>query len=763
MAVLVAGLAAASCLGDVEIVEPSDDPNTDINMLEPPCEDGEVRCNGAWLERCAAAADGSTTRWNKVENCDAPALCSKDQSMCLVSPCGDDRARCEGASPQVCANDLSGWVGLEDSCLSAAHCSLDSAACGTETKEAPCCLSEPCTAGQLRCNGSQLERCRPDTSGYNPELPAACDTPLLCERALGECQSAGSCACVPAICELDELRCTGATLERCSADRTTWEFVETCATPELCRVASDPLDVAVASCPVPCGVGEFQCFGADLMLCNEGRTGFVLQQPCPAGTICSTTGACRDTCDPTERQCNGAQIEQCAASLTAFEPAVGDGTLCDTPELCVDTAPVGQARCDIAACGINAFSCAGTQLTQCNAGRTASLPVGQPCPREDLCSTERGRCDFCVPNRQECTPNLTAARQCAADGNAFGPLTNCPLGCIAATGLCRTCTIGSYTCAANQLSRCDNGFSFTPLGRATDCSANNTQQTTCTGNTLSTPPCGFGCNTTRNVCNQCSGATRQCVGNSDNFQVCQANGTFGASQACPAGLDCSGAGACGCTPGAATCDDDDLVVCNAAGSGFVAGATCAGVVRRTCANGALTSVPCGSAGLCTSGTGAACGGCVNGERSCSGGINSQPVVCASGAFQAAPSCDADFACEDAGVCRCAAGSLRCEADAVTACNAGRTAFAATPRCSGATLRACNAAGTVLQLPCGSAALCAASPGDACVECVEPTPSTCTADGQLETCVAGDLQQAPCPEGTTCFPLLGCLGLAASGG
>src|SRR5690606_13538148 len=137
-----------------------------------------------------------------------------------------------------------------------------------------------------------------------------------------------------------------------------------------------------------------------------------------------------------------------------------------------------------------------------------------------------------------------------------------------------------------------------------------------------------------------------------SFRACQANGTFGASQACGAGLLCAGAGQCVCTPGASACAGDELFVCNPEGDDFVAAERCGGSggnVLRTCSAGELTTDTCGSAELCEAAPGGECPACRDGERTCS--ALGAPLDCAGGQLVSLPPCAAELTCEGAGQCR----------------------------------------------------------------------------------------------------------------
>lgn len=565
LAISLAALSCAKLLGDIQVeADPlrPESGSTGPGLGEPPCEPASTRCNEGILQVCVRFDAQSPAGWLNQNDCGTPELCSDGPpAVCARATCQAGEVSCADATPRVCNSAQTGWQAL-DSCETAAHCSTLDASC---PGGAPCCLVEPCAPGELRCNEGRLEECQLDATGWSQR--AACDTPELCLSGLANCGGAASCACEAAVCAEGEVRCTGGTLERCNLGRTGWDFVSECGSAALCERG---LTLEPARCEVPaCSPGQFSCDGARLRSCRADLTDFDDADACVGPAFCNAAaGQCDPApCQPGERSCNGAQIQVCAADQSGFQP---DGAPCATPELCNDD-DASDVHCDPPACGVEQFDCFGTnQLQVCNAGRTGFEGAAAPCLRPDLCSAERRRCDFCFPGRQECTPTLTASRVCALSGNFFGPETFCPLGCVPASGQCQTCNVGDYICTNGNLQRCNDGRSFTPLNRNTDCA--------------------------------------------NGLQVACINGGV-VRNGCPPGLSCGGTGQCLCTPGPAFCDDDDLVVCN--GTAIVDADRCQGddgSLLATCDNGDLNVDDCGSRQRCERSSGSACDGGNGGGR-----------------------------------------------------------------------------------------------------------------------------------------------------
>lgn len=566
---------------------------TGIGSLER-CEPGQVRCSGSLVQACVRSSVDAPV-WLTVSDCMQEALCvAEPDPHCLARPCIAGETSCEGATPRVCNSAEDGWDTLA-ACQSAAHCSINRADCAGS---APCCLEAPCAAGEMRCNQGQMQRCNQTETAWDDVQ--TCDSADLCLAGLSACGGTGAgCACEPPACATNETRCTGSTLEQCNAGRNGWESVDICATPELCEAGRG---LGLAECQPPaCAAGDHLCTAEGVLLgCRTDRLDYVEQEACIGPQFCNAgVGVCEPAaCDPGQQRCNGAQVEECLEDRTGFRPV---GEPCATAALCND-ADGSNAFCEPPACGVNQFNCFGSaQLQRCNDDRTRFEPFGPPCLRPDLCSAQRGRCDFCVPGRQECTPELDASRSCSLTGNSFGPETFCPLGCDGPLGQCRTCQAGSYRCNGNFLERCLDERSFTPLNRATDCSSAG-QQVSCINGQLLTTNCGApACNFTRALCNECTGTQRVCAGG--GFRQCN-GGVFGPTQACGSGLNCSGAGNCTCDPGTLRCQGDTLQECN--GAAFVATNFCEDDVLISCASGIPEPVLCSSEDDCEESDGLSC-------------------------------------------------------------------------------------------------------------------------------------------------------------
>jgi hypothetical protein len=425
-------------LGDIEVETfelarvDAGGPDPDAPPVVRECELGQMRCDGTFVETCVSAGAGAPPRWLS-RACAPQGTCAlSPTARCVTQACSVDEIGCLGATPRVCNADQTAWETL-DACLSAAHCTANPADC--PERQAPCCLEAPCQAGEVRCNGTLMERCRSNRTGW--EQVDECPTAELCADGLESCGGRGNtCGCERQTCAPGARRCTDDLLEMCLPTLTGWEPLSRCATPALCRSS---LDGPSGRCTAPvCAAGELRCTPQGVLeVCRGDLTGFETRQVCEGAPFCNVVaGRCEaSACEAGATRCNGAQIQVCNDDRTAFENL---GQPCATAALCDDDGS-GTPFCRTPACGVGQFRCLAIgQPQRCNAGRTGFDNVGFQCARSDLCSEARQRCDNCVPGRQECTGDNRGRRTCNLDGNGFGPTTDCPLGCAPVTGQCQT-------------------------------------------------------------------------------------------------------------------------------------------------------------------------------------------------------------------------------------------------------------------------------------------------------------------------------------
>jgi hypothetical protein len=152
------------------------------------------------------------------------------------------------------------------------------------------------TDGELQARGSD------ESSWFRIDQ---CIAAAFCDSAKGLCQ--------PAPCNSGDTRCNDSARERCNADRTAWEVVETCGSAEQC--------LADQCLPFPdCELGATRCDGAAIKLCTFG--GWATLQLCASAALCdvvATPMCVVPECSPGQARCKGAQREQCNADRTGWE------------------------------------------------------------------------------------------------------------------------------------------------------------------------------------------------------------------------------------------------------------------------------------------------------------------------------------------------------------------------------------------------------------------------------------------------------------
>ena len=129
-------------------------------------------------------------------------------------------------------------------------------------------------------------KCGPDL--VSTTTLASCDSAELCLLGSGD-----QCAA----CKDGEYRCSGPTLEKCSADHTSFVTVQTCQSEALCNAGAKTCTAAA------CVSGQYRCSGATLQNCNAGQSGFASVQTCVSASLCDATNGQCTVCVPGARTC----------------------------------------------------------------------------------------------------------------------------------------------------------------------------------------------------------------------------------------------------------------------------------------------------------------------------------------------------------------------------------------------------------------------------------------------------------------------------
>ncbi|MBI2395465.1 MAG: hypothetical protein HYV09_38205 [Deltaproteobacteria bacterium] len=421
----------AACGGSSQPGPPPGDAGTEETPFDAPPEasgDGAVlgeACVVPGALACAGHAQEALlvcdgVRWIGNGTCAKPQLCDTRPGPTLGS-CQDPDPRCVGRAPGetfcdgrlrgVCGPDLLDATVAE--CASAEHCDRGSGA--------KCAV---CIPGASRCVENDLEKCSDD--GQRWELNITCGSPALCDPTGAKCTTP---TCAPG-----GHRCTGDLLEKCNTLRTAYEPVKLCGA-GLC-------DAAVADCRA-CVPGTKDCSGAAPRTCDS--TGkWVAAAACSGTTPLCNGGLCSaGACAPGEYKCSGDVLQQCNASLTAFEPvAVCKAGLCDAAAAECDECKHGDASC----VGNTPRACDTTghwkSLTACS----GSSPV---------CSAGVCVAGSCVTGEHRCSGDVL--EKCNASNDGFEVVEACSPGmCDAPLRQCDECRYGANGCLGSVPRECDS-------------------------------------------------------------------------------------------------------------------------------------------------------------------------------------------------------------------------------------------------------------------------------------------------------------------
>jgi hypothetical protein len=694
--------------GMVQVQAPTT-PETALKCNLPACAVGEVRCEGTRLEYCSEGRTG----WISAEECASEALCTGSLNnvtaaglpACLPPACAAGTHRCTDTGVlQVCSEDRTGFRDQEQ-CIGAPFCNAVLADQGQAG-----CRDAPCEAGQMQCNGAQIQVCREDRTGLD-DAGAPCESAALCNA-----DDPANAFCEPPVCHRgatagDEFHCEGAQLQRCNESLSLYDTIQTCVTAALCDASQRQ-----NGCKTPaCQPGQHACKGGFLQTCNADQTAFDNTENCGSQAQCdANAGRCADPCEPGTNRCNNptGDLETCRDRLTGWQP-IAD---CPNVALC----DLANNRCDI--CLGGQFSCADNQLRQCSAdGGTfsrqnippecAALPNNQGvgirgCQNNQVVvnpcqfGCTNGRCHECNPGDTQCVGN-GQIRRCGDDG-FYGAPTSCSNG-NACDGV-ETCQ--NNQCVRGQAPNCNDGnpctndtcnptagCQFPPVANRTTCDPPSGTLETCSNGNRQVTACGtLGCAPGSTVCNNCNAS----VCNGNQFTPCN-GGRFGATVTCNdtdgnvcTGVACDPQRGCVTTPlSGISCSDGNA--CNG---------------NETCQNGACSNPPdvaCPNLGECRTNTcnpqtgacvaGNANGGrCANNTGTCQGGACvpdaecSATRACPNGEFCVNGNC---VACRNAGDCN---DSNACTTDA---CSNGNCSHAAIAGCSACVGSGALCGGTIL--------------------------------------------------------------------
>jgi hypothetical protein len=317
--------AASPCVSSALCSVPDD--GTAANCKPPGCEvPGQLRCNmGNHLQRCPT----TQTDWEDVEICASPALCNADAATarvaahefarCELPACSAGQFNCDTGSPRPCNADRTDWGAPVMAC-SSGTCNPDQGDCSE------------CIPGTYACSGSVLERC----SEQKTWSGVACSSVLLCAAAPLP-------TCTPPTCTPGQVRCDLSELKRCRSDGGDWESLGQCLNKVLCNPQATHCEVP--QCPV---AGATRCKGNEQQACRAELTGWSQLAQCPDTGSCDPDKGCLATrCTNGDYRCNDVSLELCVNQAWTRQAICATPALCDaTRHVC--TAPTcvpGDRQC----------------------------------------------------------------------------------------------------------------------------------------------------------------------------------------------------------------------------------------------------------------------------------------------------------------------------------------------------------------------------------------------------------------------------------
>jgi hypothetical protein len=548
--------------------------------VDASCVTGATQC----LTTQTSQICGENGQWIAVA-CKAGESCTGGQCQ---GPCTANLRECVAELAQrICLGDGSGWV---------------TSPCPKDVKCENGACSGSCTPGSKLCAATRMTReCRIDGSGY---VEQECAAGTVCEK--GECVLDAGAACAPGqddtcrdqqtalSCRADGSGyepktcgkgtacqsgyCMGTTCAAGITSCTTNEVanltaVQTCTddgagyTVSLCRAHEKCIYNAATKrneCYLPpCKQNESMCgdpvgtySGTDrLSRCeslNNGKFGWVGYR-CSAPTTCDVNdkgvAECHADCAPGDQRCTDSDnaIESCGEDGKWTKQScdqLGSGI-----QTCLVVPTNQRVVCGDPDCGVLQSSladyrkrgrCSSEKIRRC--GVDGKLAAAAACD-EGMCLPESDGFGACGdPNRcneeegwRECATANDAYRTCLSNHWEFTP-------CVAGQQ-CSDDGRGHAACGTE----CDP--------RTSRCSGKNYQICLANGTWGSPTPCGIGeCNPATKRCETtCQPGEIRCAGDvslasdgsslgSVGMQACQANGSWGTTQACASGQYCRRSG-----------------------------------------------------------------------------------------------------------------------------------------------------------------------------------------------------------------------------
>lgn len=284
------------------------------------CTDGATICDGAGTRACRVDPATTCRVFGPITTCGNGLLCSGGS---CVATCTD---QCTAGAKQ-CSN-TGGVVEcrkLPSNCtdwVGPTACAVTEVCSGGACVPRTQCTNQ-CTMGATRCTAAgNVETCAKLASGCTDwSLATAC--------AAGNTCPAGGTACMPVPkCTAGAQRCAAqsSAIETCDANGT-WTATSLC--PQACLNGA-------CTAAATCTSGTVRCNGANVERCNSSGTAWLYNQTC---SLACQGGLCTDACTAGAKRCNGNAPETCTGGAWVAAPACGNACFagnCLEADLIVD-------------------------------------------------------------------------------------------------------------------------------------------------------------------------------------------------------------------------------------------------------------------------------------------------------------------------------------------------------------------------------------------------------------------------------------------
>ena len=403
---------------------------------------GDSSMSGATSGDGCTVGDHNCTPDGHLQTCKAGDPPAFDAGMaCGEGKCSASRAVCLKCAPGEfqCASNVLQQCNIFGSAFEDAAICDSKATCVASDQKGYCVR---CKAGTASCEPSlvhplasqddgsayssiHLVTCNVEGSGTDTTTTCLADNPV-CDPAAKKCLN----------CEPNQYFCDGSQLAVCTADGTNYNYKKNCTSAAAC----DP--VAADCVATECTPGQFQCSGATLSACKNGK--FERIDSCDSAALCDANNGRCQQCVTNNYSCVNDTVQGCDYNNGEFTTY--------TANTCAAGTCTSSGQGYGCTCKVGAVSCydGGQGYQTCGPGGTS---VATTCGKDGagnqmVCSSKLAKCVTCVPGRAICDQNNGVLKKCLDDGSGY-TTENCQAAgkqCDAGRAACLSATPGHFFC-----------------------------------------------------------------------------------------------------------------------------------------------------------------------------------------------------------------------------------------------------------------------------------------------------------------------------